>query len=90
MFRKPKKSLILIILLLQASFSQEAWGSFREHQVTKSALSKSFYGVLNGIGSVVKGMWGLTTNTGKLLWYGTREGFTKSKKADAWMRKRLW
>ena len=94
MFRKLKKNLV-VFLLLQLLFSQVARGeSFREQQASQKALSQSFNGVLEGMSSVGKGFWGLTTNTGKLLWQGTREGLTKgargAKEADRWMQKHLW
>ena len=65
-----------------------------DYQASKRALSDSFFGVRDGMGSIGRGFWGLTVNTGKLFWYGTREGLTKgargAKKADRWMQKNLW
>ena len=94
MIRKLKIVSFLLILFLQGFLSQEGWGFSQDDKGPKKALSDSFHGVLDGMGSVGKGVWGLTTNTGKLIWHGTREGFIQgargARKADGWMQKHLW
>ena len=95
MIRKSCSYFLLSLLCLQIFLLQEASGeSFRDYQVSKKALSDSFFGVRNGMESVGKGFWGLALNTGKLLWYGTREGLTQTargaKNADQWLQKNLW
>ena len=95
MSRKSSIYFFLSLLCFQILLLQEASGeSFRDYQVSKRALSDSFFGVRSGMESVGKGIWGLTFNTGKLLWYGTREGLTQTargaKNADQWLQKNLW
>ncbi|MBI4436916.1 MAG: hypothetical protein HY590_05875 [Candidatus Omnitrophica bacterium] len=95
MFTKRLSYFLLFAFLCHASFLSETSGeSFRDYQVSKKALSDSFFGVRHGVESVGKGIWGLTMNTGKLLWYGTWGGLTQTargaKNADQWLQKHLW
>lgn len=79
------------IFLLGLSFLEETSAeSFREVQEIKGVLSESYHEAVGGIGSFVKGLWGIFSNTGKLLWHGTQKGVTKAKQADRWTREKLW
>ena len=87
----------MILVLYCRSFPLEAASSensFRDYQVTHKELSDSFFGVRSGVESLGKGLWGLTANSGKLLWYGTWGGLTggarEAKNADQWLQKNLW
>ena len=82
---------LLLIMLLQMTFTQGAFGqSFRDVQVATKDLGRSYDGVWRGVETFGKGVWGIVSNTGKLLWYGTHKGYARSKKADQWVRKKFW
>ena len=91
---KHKSSLSCLVVFLLLFCSQSAWSASQDYRVSKKALSDSFRGVIDGMGAVGRGMWDMTTNAGKLLWHGSREGLTQgargAKKTDTWLQKHLW
>ena len=92
--QRPKQVLVFSAFFLLLFLSSNGWPASEDYQTSQKALSDSFRGVLDGMGSVGRGLWKMTTNSGKLLWHGTHHGVTQgayeAKKADGWLQKNLW